>query len=57
LGELSPGADALGGGEGKYWEVKEERRKAGKGPTVTIDLLHRATQAKHPDEGFRALSG
>jgi hypothetical protein len=38
-------------------EVKEQRRKMGKGETVTIDLLHRAVPAKHTDEGFRALRG
>ena len=25
--------------------------------TVTVDLLHRAVPAKHPDEGLRALRG
>jgi hypothetical protein len=39
---------------GKFWEVKEHRRKMGKEETVTIDLLHRAVPAKHTDEGVWA---
>jgi len=42
---------------GRFWEVKEQRRKMRKEETVTIDLLHRAVPSKHTDEGLRALSG
>jgi hypothetical protein len=41
---------------GKFWEVKEQRRKMRKEETVTIDLLHRAVPAKHTDEGCGRLA-
>jgi hypothetical protein len=34
---------------GKFWEVKEQRRKMRKEETVTFNLVHHAVLAKYAD--------